>query len=124
MVETSSQSGGIQKPKKKLYYSLKQTAVMLEMTPDDIKRWETHFPEIKPVRNRADNRYYTEKDVFLLLFIKDLLNEQKLSFDDARIAVDKYREELVEKENLRLKQTLAEIRMEIDEMLTVLNEPL
>ena len=112
---------GIQKPLKKLYYSLRQAAEMLDMSPEAIKRWEADFPEIKPTRNRADNRYYTIKDVYLLLFIKERLLDHHQSVDAGREAIPAHRGELLEREQLQLKQTLAEILLEIREIMDLLN---
>lgn len=124
MSEQNHYTGGIQKPLKKLYYSLRQTAKMLEMQPEEIKKWEEHFPQIKPVRNRAGNRYYTERDVYMLFFLKDQLTVKKASYQDASEKLNRYKDELMENENLKIRQTLAEIRLELDEISEILNEPL
>jgi len=108
---------GIQKPRRKLYYSLKQVSEMLEINPPVIKGWEKHFPEIKPVRNRAGNRYYTDKDIHLLLYIKELLMDKKLDVSTAKTAFTDYLQELDAKEHIKLRQVLGEIKMEIGEIL-------
>ena len=43
----------IQKKKKKLYYSLRQTASMTGLSVAVLKNWEKEFPEVQPARNRA-----------------------------------------------------------------------
>ncbi len=111
----------IQKPLKKLYYSISQAAEMVELAPLELKRWEKYFPQIRPVRNRADNRYYTERDIYLLLYIKDLLYHRKLEIPEAQQALDEYWPQIAASENLQLKQVLAEVKLEVQEILTLLS---
>ena len=63
----------IQKPQKKLYYSLRQTAEMTGLTTQLIKNWEKESDQLAPMRNRAGNRHYTENDILLLFRLKELL---------------------------------------------------
>ncbi|MFQ5584731.1 MAG: MerR family transcriptional regulator, partial [Calditrichia bacterium] len=81
----------IQKPQKKLYYSLRQVCNMLGVSDNVLKSWEKEFSQIKPVRNRADNRYFVEKDLALLFYIKELLVDEKLSYDEARRKLKSFR---------------------------------
>ena len=112
----------IQKPLKKLYYSLRQVAEMSGMTTGVIKHWEEEFPQLKPARNRAGNRHYTEKDLDLLFLIKELLLEQKLSTDQVREHLKRYNSQLQENEAVGLKRTLAEVKLEIQEMMDLIGE--
>ena len=114
----------IQKPQKKLYYSLRQTASMVGLTPDNLKSWEKEYSQLKPRRNRAGNRYYTDKDLTLLFQIKAMLVEKKWAVEKIRHYLKTNGEENTETEPLRLKKALAEIKMEISEILEILNEPL
>jgi DNA-binding transcriptional MerR regulator len=112
----------IQKPLKKLYYSLRQAAEMSGMTTSVIKRWEEEFPLLKPARNRAGNRHYTEKDLTLIFLIKELLLEQKLSVDEAREYLKNHNAQIYENEALGLKRALAEVRLEIQEIMDLIGE--
>jgi DNA-binding transcriptional MerR regulator len=123
MSEQTHYTGGIQKPLKKLYYSLRQTAKMLEMRPEEIKKWEKHFPQIQPIRNKAGNRYYTERDVYMLLFLKEQLLTKKVSYQQASENLNRFKDELMKNENLKIRQTLAEIRLELAEIFEIINEP-
>lgn len=110
----------IQKPQKRLYYSLRQISEMLEIPAETIKGWEEAIPRLKPYRNRAGNRYYTEKDIILLLQIKELTVEEKLTPPQIaeRLNSTPIKEE--EKDLLELKRQLAEIRLELREILALL----
>lgn len=110
----------IQKTHRKLYYSLRQTAEMVGVSMAALKGWEAHFPTLRPSRNRAGNRQYTEKEIALLLMIKELLVDRELSPEAAREALKDRRASLENDGHLRLKKALAEIRLEIHEILELL----
>ena len=61
------------KPKvKKLYYSIGEVSELTGLKPYVLRYWETEFSQLKPPKNRAGNRTYRQKDIDLLLDIKDL----------------------------------------------------
>jgi DNA-binding transcriptional MerR regulator len=109
-------------PKKKLVYSLREICRMTQLPDSVIKHWETQFPQIKPVRNRASNRYYLEKDLKLIFFIRDLIYVHKLTEQEVR---DKLKEKLPvsNMDNpVFLKRILAEVNMEIQEIQQLLKD--
>lgn len=112
----------IQKPQKKLYYSLRQTAEMTGLTTQLIKNWEKEFDQLAPMRNRAGNRHYTENDILLLFRLKELLIEEKRSAEETREALKHSGDDAAAKKILHLRQALAEVKMEIKEILALLED--
>lgn len=110
----------IQKPKKKLYYSLRQAAQMLEVSDSVLKSWEKDFPQVKPVRNRAGNRYYLEKDLAVLFYIKKLLFEEKLTIPEALDKLKQSRRDAIAGMDFKVRQALAEVKLELAEILNLL----
>lgn len=55
--------------------------------PYVLRFWETEFPEIGPVTSDTGDRLYGRKDVELILKIKKLLFEDKLSIPEAKLAL-------------------------------------
>lgn len=112
----------IQKPSKKLYYSLRQTAAMVGLTVTTLKNWEKEFPQLKPNRNKAGNRFYTDKDITLLFRIKSYLQDENLSTEAIQ---DKLKDgaslSASDSANLKLRKILAEVKMEVAEILELLN---
>ena len=95
---------------------------MTQLSADIIKRWEKIFPQIKPVRNRAANRNYLEKDLKLIFYISDLIYIHKLSEDEVK---EKLKEGLPNDDSdnpAYLKRILAEIKMEVKEIKKILEE--
>ena len=73
------------KPKvKKLYYSIGEVSELTGLKSYVLRYWETEFPLLKPPKNRAGNRTYRQKDIDILLDIKDLLYNKKYTIDGAR----------------------------------------
>jgi len=69
---------------KKLYYSIGEVSKVTELKQYVLRYWETEFKQLKPIKNKAGNRTYREKDIDLILNIKNLLYSQKFTIDGAR----------------------------------------
>ncbi|MFC1607731.1 MerR family transcriptional regulator [Candidatus Latescibacterota bacterium] len=70
--------------KKKLYYSISEVADMTGLKPHILRFWEGEFPMLKPRKNRAGNRAYTERDIKIIGLIKQLLYDEKYTIDGAK----------------------------------------
>ncbi|MFZ0390950.1 MAG: MerR family transcriptional regulator [Calditrichia bacterium] len=112
----------IQTPRRKLVYPLRDVCKMTGLSDNVIKRWEQQFPQLKPVRNRAANRYYLERDVKLLFYIRDLIYVHKMDEDEVREKIKKYNPQEDVESPVFLKSILAEIRMELKDIENLLNE--
>lgn len=69
---------------KKLYYSISEVSKITELEQYVLRYWETEFEQLKPQKNRAGNRAYTNKDIQLILLIKNLLKEKKYTIEGAK----------------------------------------
>src|SRR4030066_2111658 len=69
---------------KKLYYSISEVSKITEMEQYVLRYWETEFEQLKPQKNRAGNRIYTNKDIQIILQIKSLLREKKYTIEGAK----------------------------------------
>jgi DNA-binding transcriptional MerR regulator len=69
---------------KKLYYSISEVSKITEVEQYVLRYWETEFEQLKPQKNRAGNRIYTNKDIQLILQIKSLLRDKKYTIEGAR----------------------------------------
>jgi DNA-binding transcriptional MerR regulator len=55
--------------------------------PYVIRFWETEFDEINPVNSDSGQRLYARKDVEAILKIKKLLFDEKMTIQEAKIAI-------------------------------------
>ena len=69
---------------KKLYYSISEVSEITKLKAYVLRYWETEFSQLSPPKNRAGNRTYRQKDIEIILKIKDLLYDKKYTIDGAR----------------------------------------
>ena len=75
---------------KKLYYSISEVSKITEMEQYVLRYWETEFEQLKPQKNRAGNRIYTNKDIQVILQIKNLLRDKKYTIEGAKKILEEY----------------------------------
>jgi DNA-binding transcriptional MerR regulator len=75
---------------KKLYYSISEVSKITDIEQYVLRYWETEFEQLKPQKNRAGNRIYTNKDIQLILYIKELLREKKYTIEGAKKILEDY----------------------------------
>ncbi|MBU0560924.1 MAG: MerR family transcriptional regulator [Bacteroidetes bacterium] len=69
---------------KKLYYSISEVSKLTGLEQYILRYWESEFDQLKPSKNRAGNRIYTNKDISIILKIKKLLRDEKYTIEGAR----------------------------------------
>jgi DNA-binding transcriptional MerR regulator len=69
---------------KKLYYSISEVSRMVGLEQYVLRYWETEFEQLRPQKNRAGNRIYTEKDIDIIKLIKRLTREDRYTIEGAR----------------------------------------
>ncbi|MEW6194766.1 MAG: MerR family transcriptional regulator [Bacteroidota bacterium] len=75
---------------KKLYYSISEVSKLTGLEQYILRYWETEFEQLKPGKNRAGNRIYTNKDIKLILNIKKLLRDEKYTIEGAKKILEDY----------------------------------
>lgn len=75
---------------KKLYYSISEVSKITDLEQYVLRYWETEFDQLKPAKNLAGNRIYTNKDIKLILQIKKLLRDEKYTIEGAKKLLKNY----------------------------------
>src|SRR5262245_43518198 len=75
---------------KKLYYSISEVSKITDLEQYVLRYWETEFEQLKPAKNRAGNRIYTNRDIKLILYIKKLLREERYTIEGAKQVLINY----------------------------------
>ncbi|MBI3586359.1 MAG: MerR family transcriptional regulator [Ignavibacteriales bacterium] len=75
---------------KKLYYSISEVSTITGLEQYVLRYWESEFPQLKPAKNRAGNRIYTNKDIKLILYIKRLLRDERYTIEGAKKVLEEY----------------------------------
>jgi DNA-binding transcriptional MerR regulator len=68
----------------KLYYSISEVSRLTGLEPYVLRYWETEFDDLRPQKNRAGNRIYSNRDIKLILRIKELLREERYTIEGAK----------------------------------------
>jgi len=114
---------------KKLYYSISEVSTITGLEQYVLRYWESEFPQLKPAKNRAGNRIYTNKDIKLIIYIKKLLRDERYTIEGAKRVLEEYVPETESVEQLELlsvpqkkKVTDVEIRTDMLEVRQFLEE--
>jgi len=116
-----------QKPVKKLYYSISEVAEITRLEPYVLRYWEKEFAELKPQKNRAGNRTYTDKDIRLIQQIMHLLYEEKFTIPGAKQKLKSMGKQDNGQIALRLsipetKQSILAIKQDVERLLSLLDK--
>ena len=71
-------------PDDKTYFRIGEVSRIIGVEPYVLRYWESEFPQIRPERADSNQRTYQKKDLELILEIKRLLYEEKLTIEGAR----------------------------------------
>lgn len=113
---------------KKRYYSISEVADMLDVKQHILRYWEGEFHQLRPRKNRAGNRAYTEKDIATAHRIKELLYTEKYTIEGAkqclRTGDDVIDDDQLEIpfERIKLKSELKDIRAELEALIKYVQE--
>ena len=75
---------------KKLYYSISEVSKITDLEQYVLRYWESEFEQLKPAKNRAGNRIYTNRDIKLILYIKKLLRDERYTIEGAKQVLKTY----------------------------------
>lgn len=82
-----------EKKVEKLFYSIGETAEILDVPVSTVRFWENEFGILKPKRNKKGNRLFTPEDLDNLRKIHFLLKERGMTIDGARKTLSEKGEE-------------------------------
>ncbi len=87
---------------KKLYYSISDVSKITGLEQYVLRYWESEFEQLRPAKNRAGNRIYTNRDIKLILYIKKLLRDERYTIEGAKMVLQTYQPEVESGEQLEL----------------------
>ncbi len=71
-------------PDDKRYFRIGEASRIIGVEPYVLRFWESEFPQIRPERADSKQRTYQKKDLEVLLKIKRLLYEEKMTIQGAK----------------------------------------
>jgi len=106
---------------KKLYYSIGEVSKMVDLKSYVLRYWETEFKQLNPPKNRAGNRTYRQKDIDLIIEIKDLLYNKKYTIEGAR-SMMKSKKDATVSNIISNDDLIVKIKYELQEIIRIINE--
>lgn len=71
-------------PDNKRYFRIGEVSRIIGVEPYVLRYWESEFSQIRPSRADSKQRTYQKKDLEIILEIKRLLYEEKMTIEGAR----------------------------------------
>ena len=98
----------------RLYYSIGEVCEQTGLEAHVLRYWETEFDELRPRKNQAGRRIYTESDVETVRRIQHLLREEKYTIEGAKQVLAQKRDP---SEEAAFRQELVELRAFLQRLL-------
>jgi DNA-binding transcriptional MerR regulator len=106
-------------PDDKRYFRIGEASRIIGVEPYVLRYWETEFPQIRPSRADSKQRTYQRKDMEVIMEIKRLLYDEKMTIEGAkkRLRASKHSETAIVDE----KEFLRDIRRELQDIVEQLD---
>ncbi len=104
----------------KLFYKISDVCQLTGLEAYVVRFWETEFPMLHPKKSRGNQRIYIKKEIDLILEIKRLLYQEKLTIAGAR---KRLRQPTKKAESINTVHdgTLGVVKKELEDLLHLLN---
>jgi len=111
--------------REKLYYRMGEACKRTDLEPHVLRYWESEFEQLKPRKNRAGHRVFTDQDLQTIKRIKRYVHDEGYTIAGAK---KKLEEDGSSAKNgdagmdkARLSEALGEIREELQNVLNMLD---
>jgi DNA-binding transcriptional MerR regulator len=101
----------------KRYFRIGEVSRIIGVEPYVLRYWESEFPQIRPNRADTNQRTYQKKDLEIIMEIKKLLYEEKLTIEGARQRLRYKKQE----KGSEVKAFIEEMRKDLHDLLRVLS---
>src|SRR3954470_703009 len=101
----------------KRLYKIGEVCRMADVQPYVLRYWETEFPPLAPNKSGGGQRLYTQREIDIILRIKQLLYSEGVTIAGAKKKLDV---ELAEPSAPVPKRSLAEVKKELRAILQML----
>ena len=103
-------------PENKRYFRIGEVSRIIGVEPYVLRLWESEFAQIRPRRADSKHRTYERKDLEIIMEIKRLLYEEKLTVEGARRRLKSSKKT----QSVLPDSLLKEIKEELEQILKIL----
>jgi DNA-binding transcriptional MerR regulator len=104
-------------PEGKRYFRIGEVSRIIGVEPYVLRYWESEFPQLRPQRADTNQRTYQKADLQMIMEIKRLLYEEKLTIEGARQRLKQTKKE----EGSADKALIDEVKADLQDILKVLS---
>ena len=104
-------------PDNKRYFRIGEVSRLTSLEPYVLRYWESEFSQIRPRRADSNQRTYRKEDLEIILEIKRLLYEEKLTIKGAK---QRLKQKMGKKDVADDREVLKELKSELQEILEIL----
>ena len=100
----------------KRYFTIGEVSAICGLKTHVLRYWEQEFSELEPIKRKGNRRYYQQKDLILVLQIKDLLQNQGFTIDGAKIKISSKNIDEIRQDN----KLILQIKKDLEHLLDCL----
>ena len=100
----------------KRYFTIGEVSVICGLKTHVLRYWEQEFSELEPIKRKGNRRYYQQKDLILVLQIKDLLQNQGFTIDGAKIKISSKNIDEIRQDNKLILQIKKDLEHLLDNL--------
>ena len=103
----------------KRYFTIGEASKICDVKAPVLRYWELEFIELDPIKRKGNRRYYQQKDIILVLQIKDLLQNRGFTIDGAKNMI---MNKDVDADSSTSKHFIGQIKKDIENILSILKK--
>ena len=101
----------------KRYFTIGEASKICSVKAHVLRYWEQEFSELDPIKRKGNRRYYQQKDLVMILKIKELLQDKGFTIEGAKNMINSDQGKV---ESLTDKHMVAQIKSELENILAIL----
>ncbi len=104
----------------KRYFTIGEVSKICDLKTHVLRYWEQEFSQLDPIKRRGNRRYYQQKDLILVLEIKDLLQNQGYTIEGAKTKINN--PETTRSSYNTGNPVITQLKKDLEELLALLNK--
>jgi DNA-binding transcriptional MerR regulator len=101
----------------KRYFTIGEVSKICKIKTHVLRYWEQEFKELEPIKRKGNRRYYQQKDLILVLEIRNLLHNEGFTIEGAKTKINNSEKNITNTNN---NQTLNQIKQDLENLLSIL----
>ena len=101
----------------KRYFTIGEASKICDVKAHVLRYWEQEFKDLDPIKRKGNRRYYQQKDLAMILKIKELLQNKGFTTEGAKKMINT---DQTASEPSSNKHMMAQIKSDLENILSIL----